>query len=186
MRSYNACIASTPAYFTDMPTAGLVEVRPLLSVPEVTDWTLGYFNTYGAIYVPWRAWRRDDAVIALLSHILELLIFDGIHPAGLHRQFLKIDEYRQLFGYAGRDFAAKQFARLDYFQTYGTSEIGWGTPANKALIAIMIYAVQLLVIDDVTSVEVHSEFMKVDQYGERFGSHGRPFAPKDFPSLRVS
>lgn len=185
MRSHDACIASTPAYWTDMSTAGRVEVRPLPPRPGARDWSGRYFHRYGAFYVPWWAWRGDEALIALLSYILELLVFDGIRPEELHREFRKIDEYRRLFSLTGH-FEAEQFARLDYFQTHGTSEIGWGAlRQDEALIAVMSYAVQLLVFDKITPNELHSEFMKVDLYRQRFGSGGRPFAHGRFPTLNA-
>jgi hypothetical protein len=87
MKAAEALIAWTP------DSRDAVEVGPLLRAGEA-DWTEPYDYTGGAAYTTRRKMTGPLATAMVFIEFHTLVVRDGLDPQAVHREFLKIDEFR--------------------------------------------------------------------------------------------
>lgn len=59
------------------------------------DWSQQYMNTTGACGIHWHEMTPDERIAQLFVHFHELVIGDGMDPKAVHREFLKIEGFRE-------------------------------------------------------------------------------------------
>jgi hypothetical protein len=96
VKASEALIAWTPLD-ADIPTRGQLEVGLLVSDND-RDWTAPYSHTGGAAHLDRRAMRGAESVIRLLRDFQYLVVEERLDPEAVHKAFLKIDEYAEMFG----------------------------------------------------------------------------------------
>jgi hypothetical protein len=62
--------------------------------PDYSDWSYNYLMTDGACWGYVQALGYEDAKHWIFNKAAHLIIRDGISPLAVHREFLKIEEYR--------------------------------------------------------------------------------------------
>src|SRR4051812_7642042 len=76
---------------------GANKVRVDVKRDDEPDWVFEYFCYGGAV----EAWVRElkdgspELRAAIFEHYHRLVVSDGINPRAVHREFLKIDQYRE-------------------------------------------------------------------------------------------
>jgi|SRR5689334_3539549 len=85
-------IGWVPLLFTG-PRAGQVEVG--CNVPD--RWTMLYQYSSGACYPARSKMTAEGKVLMMMIDFHKIVVRDGVDPQAAHHQFLKIDEYRQLY-----------------------------------------------------------------------------------------
>lgn len=74
---------------------GDVKIGPLLKDGDA-DWTKPFIYTGGAAYTDVRGLRGTDSTARLLVDFVCMAVRDKVDPLALHREFMKVDEYRTL------------------------------------------------------------------------------------------
>jgi hypothetical protein len=77
--------------WADAP-AGAVKVGPW---PDTTGWSHPYCNTDGCCRSEWAKWSWERQLKIIFIIFNTLVVRDGIAPLAAHREFLKIDAYRE-------------------------------------------------------------------------------------------
>ena len=96
MKFRNAMYAWTPlswpATGSKAGTIGMVKVGPH---PDTTGWSEPYSHSAGSCYL---ALKNDPEIVQVAQLFIDfhtMIVRDGIDPRAAHREFLKIDEYRE-------------------------------------------------------------------------------------------
>ena len=64
--------------------------------PDLSGWSDRYAYTAGNCWLAQRKWPRDKQVVQMLLEFNHMVVRDEIDPLKAHREFLKIDAYREL------------------------------------------------------------------------------------------
>lgn len=100
MKAHEALIAWS-AWDDNVATAGQVAVGRMAGEGQV-DWTAGYSSTGGgASFEARRQMRGAESVVGMFKDFHYLVVDERLDPEVVHKAFLVIDEYAELFGAAG-------------------------------------------------------------------------------------
>lgn len=92
-------VAWTPAdsprgeWNKDDAPPGSIEVGPW---PDKTRWSDRYASTSGCCFTEWRNLTHEQKLQDIVNGFFSLVLADGIDPRAVHREFWKIDAYREL------------------------------------------------------------------------------------------
>lgn len=62
--------------------------------PDRTGWTRPYLMTSGACYVDVQKFNGQRAALFVFVEAMHIIVRDNVDPKSVHREFMKIDEYR--------------------------------------------------------------------------------------------
>ncbi|MBK9082570.1 MAG: hypothetical protein IPL88_11095 [Rhizobiales bacterium] len=72
---------------------GQVQVGPY---PDESGWSDQFQSSQGALNLDDRALMGVDLKFRILADFHTMVVRDGVDPTAAHREFLRIDEYREL------------------------------------------------------------------------------------------
>ena len=96
MKAHEALIAWTPLEIGH-GTSGQVKVGRLIKNGGL-DWTAPYSHTCGAAYSNRRSMRSHESMARLFQDFQYFVVEERLDPEAVHKAFLVIDEYADLFG----------------------------------------------------------------------------------------
>lgn len=95
MKAHEALIAWS-GWDDPSPTAGQVAVGRIVGEGEVA-WTNGYAHTGGIASEGRRQMQGADSLVGLFRDFHYLVVDERLDPEAVHKAFLQIDEYAELF-----------------------------------------------------------------------------------------
>lgn len=94
MKFRDAMYAWTPT--TDTSTKSQTAGKVMVGLhPDLTRWSKPYSRSAGACYLKLKVKPEVEQIAQLFIDFHTMVVRDGIDPQVAHREFLKIDEYRE-------------------------------------------------------------------------------------------
>ncbi|TPN86635.1 hypothetical protein FJ987_04640 [Mesorhizobium sp. CU2] len=90
----------------ETPARGHVAIGRMIGEGQV-DWVIGYASAAGHRIVAKRHMRGAHSLVGLFRDFHYLVVDERLDPEKVHRAFLAIDEYAELFGQGPFDPQAK-------------------------------------------------------------------------------
>jgi len=81
-----------------MPKKGQVKVGTLVEDKEEKDWAVSYSHTGGAARLDRRGTTGKASIVRLFEEFHYLIVEERINPEAVHKAFLEIGEYAEMFG----------------------------------------------------------------------------------------